>query len=96
LTGNRQRYDGEIGNPVVDGNDSMNRAGFKLWRPGEMGLHVHAHKLWHTPVTWLTASGATALEIQEQLGHGSMEISLRYVHLNDGNRKTTIDRYSPV
>lgn len=60
------------------------------------GIHVHAHKLRHTSATWLAADGANAFEIQQQLGHSSMAISLRYVHLNDGNRRQTIDKHSPA
>jgi hypothetical protein len=60
----------------------------------ESGIHFHAHKLRHTSATSLADSGANAFEIQQQLGHSSMEISLRYVHLNDGNRKTRSSRDS--
>jgi integrase/recombinase XerD len=59
-------------------------------------LYVHAHKLRHTSATWLAGSGANAFEIQKQLGHATLDISLRYVHLNEANLRETIERHSPV
>ncbi len=62
----------------------------------ESGIYVHAHKLRHTSATWLAGSGANAFEIQKQLGHATLDISLRYVHLTEANLRDTIDRHSPV
>jgi site-specific recombinase XerD len=62
----------------------------------ESGIYVHAHKLRHTSATWLAGSGANAFEIQKQLGHATLDISLRYVHLNEANLRETIERHSPV
>jgi integrase/recombinase XerD len=96
---NGERFRGEyfFTSEKYDGQLSYSGLSIMFMKLSEAtGIHVHAHKLRHTSATWLAASGANAFEIQQQLGHSSMEISLRYVHLNDGNRKTTIDRHSPV
>ncbi len=42
---------------------------------------ITAHSLRHTHASWLAMSGLDILQIKEQLGHKTLEMTLRYSHL---------------
>ncbi|HOE11969.1 MAG TPA: site-specific integrase [bacterium] len=50
------------------------------------GIEVHAspHAMRHTFGTWLARNGCSAFEIQQLMGHSSVAVSERYIHLVGG------------
>jgi site-specific recombinase XerD len=54
-----------------------------LNRPDIVAAHGTAtvHSLRHTFASWLLQNGADLSEVQHQLGHHSMQMTLRYAHL---------------
>lgn len=47
---------------------------------------ITAHSLRHTHASWLAISGLDILQIREQLGHKTLEMTLRYSHLIPNRR----------
>ena len=47
---------------------------------------ITAHSLRHTHASWLAMSGLDILQIKEQLGHKTLEMTLRYSHLVPNKR----------
>ncbi len=47
---------------------------------------ITAHSLRHTHASWLAMSGLDILQIKEQLGHRTLEMTLRYSHLVPNRR----------
>lgn len=56
---------------------------------------VTPHVLRHTLATAMIVEGASVVEVKEQLGHRSLESTLRYVHLQTDHRKKLYDMHCP-
>jgi len=56
---------------------------------------VTPHVLRHTLATNMIAHGASVIEVKQQLGHKSMESTLRYVHLQVAHRKELYLQHCP-
>lgn len=54
------------------------------------------HSLRHTYASWLACSGAGQAMIAELLGHSSLEMSRRYTHLMDDEKKSTMECISKI
>lgn len=54
------------------------------------------HSLRHTYASWLACSGAGQAMIAELLGHSSLEMSRRYTHLMNDEKKSTMERISKI
>lgn len=52
----------------------------------ETQYKITAHSLRHTHASWLAMSGLDILQIKEQLGHKTLEMTLRYSHLVPNRR----------
>jgi integrase/recombinase XerD len=84
----------------------VNRSGKPLPRSGihqvirdtgrAVGVEVHPHLLRHTSATMWAAQGASAHQIQQLLGHSTLAMSLRYVHLGPESLREANERFSPV
>lgn len=81
------KYDGSQRSAPSDGVRSAMRA-CGLDRPDLVAAHGHAtiHSLRHTFASWLIQNGADLSEVQEALGHSSLEMTRRYASL--AKRKT--------
>jgi integrase/recombinase XerD len=56
---------------------------------------VTPHVLRHTLATTLIGNGASVIEVKQQLGHRSLESTLRYVHLQTDKRKKLYMSHCP-
>jgi integrase/recombinase XerD len=84
----------------------LNRAGRPLTRSGihqvirdtglAVGVDVYPHLLRHTSATVWAAQGASAHQIQQLLGHSTLAMSLRYVHLGPEALREANQKFSPV
>lgn len=55
-------------------------------RTSELKYKITAHSLRHTHASWLAMDGLDILQIKEQLGHKTLEMTLRYSHLSPNIR----------
>ena len=60
---------------IIPGNKSL-----------ELKYKITAHSLRHTHASWLAMDGLDILQIKEQLGHKTLEMTLRYSHLSPNIR----------
>ena len=81
------KFDGSQRSAPSDGVRAAMRA-CGLDRPDLVAAHGHAtiHSLRHTFASWLIQNGADLAEVQEALGHSSLEMTRRYASL--AKRKT--------
>jgi integrase/recombinase XerC len=54
--------------------------------------HVHPHLMRHTFATDLLQSGSTITEVQELLGHASIQTTAIYLHVDTSRLKRNVDR----
>ena len=56
----------------------------------ESKYKIYAHSLRHSHASWLAMEGLDLIHIKEQLGHKTIEMTMRYAHLipNKRNRVT--------
>ncbi|MBU7028750.1 MAG: tyrosine-type recombinase/integrase [Theionarchaea archaeon] len=57
--------------------------------------NVTPHVLRHTLATNMIAHGASVIEVKEQLGHRNIETTLKYIHLQIGQRKKLYNEHCP-
>ena len=77
----------------------MNRniAGKVLRRLGRrVGVHAYPHKFRHTGATQFLRNGGNVFALKEILGHSTMTMVLRYVHLAQVDIEEAHRRASPV
>lgn len=55
-------------------------------RQKDIKYKITAHSLRHTHASWLAESGLDILQIKEQLGHKTIEMTMRYAHLIPNRR----------
>lgn len=71
-------FDTAVNDVIVDNNTK------------ETKYKITTHSLRHTHASWLAEAGLDILQIKEQLGHKSIEMTMRYAHLIPNQRyKTT-------
>lgn len=59
------------------------------------GVKANPHKFRHTSATRSAQNGIGAFHLQHMLGHKSLDITLRYIHMNDKDRLKAHDQYGP-
>lgn len=69
------RYFNSAIEAVIPGNDEK-----------ESKHKIIAHSLRHTHASWLAMDGLDILQIKEQLGHKTIEMTMRYAHLTPSRR----------
>ncbi len=67
----------------------------KYGRLARIQKNVTPHILRHTLATNMITHGAFVIEVKEQLGHRSIETTLRYVHLQTDHRKELYQAHCP-
>jgi integrase len=79
--------------PNVKGTGPMDIGG--CWRSAVTRAQVpnfHFHDLRHTTASYLAMSGASVREIAEVLGHKSLTMSFKYIHLTVGHTRAILER----
>ena len=62
----------------------------------ELGVKIHPYMLRHTFATLFLRAGGNALALQRLMGHSTLEMTRRYVHLNQDDVKTQHTGASPM
>ena len=93
----KPRYDDRVfltqyGRPMD--KDSVGRVIRRLGQ--RVNVEAHPHKFRHTGATEFIRNGGSALELKEILGHSTMTMVLRYVHLAQVDIDEAHRRASPV
>jgi len=81
--------------PAPNGQSGPYRAFDKHWRQAleTAGIEdFRFHDLRHTCASYLAGDGATLLEIADVLGHRSLRVTLRYVHLGTGHKRMCLEK----
>jgi integrase len=81
--------------PAPNGRKGPYRAFDKHWHQAldAAGIdNFRFHDLRHTCASYLAGDGATLLEIADVLGHRSLRVTLRYVHLGTGHKRMCLER----
>ncbi|MEP9394372.1 site-specific integrase [Gordonia sp. VNK1] len=66
----------------------------KVLPPAKAEMHVHA--LRHTGAVFAAWAGATTAELQERLGHATMEMAALYQHVAEGRQQAIAERMSDL
>ena len=62
----------------------------------ELGVKVYPYMLRHTFATLFLRAGGNALALQRLMGHSTLEMTRRYVHLNQEDMKNQHAGASPM
>ena len=62
----------------------------------ELGVKVTPYQLRHSAATLFLRNGGNALALQKMMGHSTMEMTGRYVHLVEGDIRAQDSQFSPV
>lgn len=55
---------------------------------------IHPHRFRHTFATTMYNRGMDIHEIQKLLGHGDVSVTMRYIHTNDANLKSSYSKFA--
>jgi site-specific recombinase XerD len=62
----------------------------------ELGVKLYPYMVRHTFATLFLRAGGNALALQRLMGHSTLEMTRRYVHLNQGDMRTQHAEASPM
>jgi integrase/recombinase XerD len=62
----------------------------------KVGIYVHPHLVRHSSASQFVRMGGSASVLQKILGHSSLAITQRYVHLSSEDLSTAYERFSPA
>ncbi|HET7760764.1 MAG TPA: site-specific integrase [Phycicoccus sp.] len=84
--------------PAADGVSSLQPSGFyKYWKEARAAAgrpDLRIHDLRHTGATMAAMAGATLAELQQRLGHSSVNAALRYQHAAQGRDRQIAEALS--
>ena len=84
--------------PAADGVSSLQPSGFyKYWKVARAAAgrpDLRIHDLRHTGATMAAMAGATLAELQQRLGHSSVNAALRYQHAAQGRDRQIAEALS--
>lgn len=83
---------------TVDGKKIEYRRAHRIFaNPGKKaGFHVYPHLVRHSAATWFAKSGGNISILQKVLGHSSLQVTQRYIHLSNQDVSDAYERFSPA
>jgi site-specific recombinase XerD len=62
----------------------------------KIGLHLHPHLVRHSGATAFVRAGGPLPVLQRALGHSTLRVTERYVHVDDSDLRNAYERFSPA
>ena len=62
----------------------------------KLGLHLHPHLVRHSGATAFVRAGGPLAVLQRALGHSTLRVTERYIHVDDTDLRTAYERFSPA
>jgi integrase len=89
----RRSHDSSYMFPALDGRDEPYRTFDSHWYRALKEAQIedfHFHDLRHTCASYLASGGASLLEVADVLGHRTLRMTLRYMHLTSSHKRTCL------
>ena len=98
LTRFRKRISGEMLFCSIDGHHIKYRRAHRIFSnpAGRAGIKLHPHLARHSGATQFARSGGSLAVLQMALGHSTLAVTERYVHLGDRDILDAYVRHSPA
>lgn len=61
-----------------------------------IGLHLHPHLVRHSGATAFVRAGGPLPVLQRALGHSTLRVTERYIHVDDTDLRTAYEQFSPA
>jgi site-specific recombinase XerD len=94
----RKSIPGDLLFPMKDGRQIVQRRAHRIFsNPGRRAvIYVHPHLIRHSSASQFIRIGGNPSILQKILGHSSLAITQRYVHLSNDDMSSAYERFSPV
>jgi site-specific recombinase XerD len=94
----RKRIPGELLFPMLNGGKLTLRRAHRIFaNPGtKAGLYLHPHLIRHSSASQFIRMGGNPSILQKILGHSSLSVTQRYVHLSNEDMNKAYEKFSPV
>lgn len=98
LTRFRRDVTGELLFPMSNGKQITARRGHRIFSNAgkKADLYVHPHLVRHSSASQFIRMGGSPAVLQKILGHSSLAITQRYVHLSNDDMHEAYERFSPA
>lgn len=98
LTRYRKKLPGDFLFPMINGKKIAYGRAHRIFAiPGKKaGFHVYPHLVRHSAATWFAKSGGNISILQKVLGHSSLQVTQRYIHLSNDDLSKAYERFSPA
>ncbi|SYZ71978.1 putative Tyrosine recombinase XerC [Candidatus Zixiibacteriota bacterium] len=94
----RKSIPGDILFSMSDGRQITSRRAHRIFsKPGiKAGIYVHPHLIRHSSASQFIRMGGNPSILQKILGHSSLAITQRYIHLSNDDLNHAYERFSPA
>lgn len=98
ITRFRGKVPGDLLFCTRDGSRIRYRQGYEIFHgpAAKVGLHFHPHLARHSGATQFARSGGSLAVLQRALGHSTLAVTERYIHLGDQDIKDAYERHAPA
>lgn len=98
ITRFRQEIPGELLFATRDGRRMLYHQAYRVFKRAakKVGVQLHPHLARHSGASAFVIAGGSLAIVQRQLGHSSLAVTQRYIHIGDKDVVEAYKRYSPA
>lgn len=98
LVRHRKRTPGDLLFPMLDGAQIKQRRAHRIFAKAgtRAGVYMHPHLVRHSSASQFIRMGGNPAVLQRVLGHSSLTVTQRYVHLSNDDMNRAYETFSPV